>query len=200
MPRVQPGHGRSGGKVKKAEKKRELAAAAAEARPSTRATAPPSPQGAATNDRDLEQVSAAAAQPANRKRVRFEPNPPTCTGMRRTLPLSTGWTWGGEWSYPADHFREAVSQNLRDWGQNSGMFGEKQVWHALRAHLWALRVAEHVAGGAMELEQKDDVFWSSSYTQGNMFFNAYALGTVQTDPRYVEAARQIAEQGGPRRV
>ena len=82
----------------------------------------------------------------------------------------------------------------------SGVYGWKQVWHALRAHLWALRVAEHVAGGATELEQKYDVFWSDSYTKGAMFFRGYALGTWATDARYDEAARQIAEQGGPRRV
>ena len=40
------------------------------------------------------------------KRVRFERNPPRATGLRRVLPASEPWSWGGRWNYPTDHPKE----------------------------------------------------------------------------------------------
>ena len=79
-----------------------------------------------------------------RKRVRFERNPLRVTGIRRTLPVSGPWTWGGRFSSTTDDPMHARHQ---DGTPREVDLQHKEGKRALEAHRWGLRVAEHVAGG-----------------------------------------------------
>ena len=143
MPRDRGGIGRTG---KKQQKARTLgssqtspqvaeAAAGAVAEPCSAAETAEQASLTAMND---------DAGCAGQKRVRFEPDPPRPTGIRRTLPVSGPWTWGGRWDFPTDHPMHARNED--------GTPREVDLQHkdgklALKAHRWGLRVAEHVAGG-----------------------------------------------------
>ena len=102
MPRDRGGIGRTGSKQKKARAKEssKTSPQAAEA------AAAAMPEAAAAAEAAVEQASTPAVmldEDAVRKRVRFERNPPRVTGIRRILPASQPWTWGGRWNHPPDH-------------------------------------------------------------------------------------------------
>ena len=98
MPRDRGGIGRTGKKQKKARtlgsSQTSLqvveAAAGAVAEPCSAAETAEQASLTAMND---------DAGCAGQKRVRFEPDPPRVTGVRRTLPVSGPWTWTGRLSY-----------------------------------------------------------------------------------------------------
>ena len=143
MPRDRGGIGRTG---KKQQKARTLgssqtspqvaeAAAGAVAEPCSAAETAEQASLTAMND---------DAGCAGQKRVRFEPDPPRPTGIRRTLPVSGPWTWGGRWSYSSDHPGHAQDP---DGTPRAADLRTKEGRIALWAHQWGLRVAEHVEGG-----------------------------------------------------
>ena len=143
MPRDRGGIGRTGKKQKKARTLGSSQTSLQVAEAAAGAVAEP-----CSAAETAEQASLTAmpddAGCAGQKRGRFEPDPPRPTGIRRTLPVSGPWTWGGRWDFPTDHPMHARNED--------GTPREVDLQHkagrlALTAHRWGLRVAEHVAGG-----------------------------------------------------
>ena len=143
MPRDRGGIGRTGSKQKrsKAAGSSQTSPEAAEAEAGAGAEADAAAEAA-------EQAPLVAINEGTgctgQKRVRFERNPPRATGLRRVLPASESWSWGGRWNYPADH--PMWSQDP-DGTPRAADLQHKEGRLALKAHRWGLRVAEHVAGG-----------------------------------------------------
>ena len=110
MPRAKSGIGRTGNKQVKAKAKvssqtsPQVVEAAAEAVAEAEAPA----EGA---ERQRVAVLDESAGCDGRKLVRFERNPPRVTGIRRTLPVSGPWTWGGRDDFPSDHPRWSRNQD-----------------------------------------------------------------------------------------
>ena len=110
MPRAKSGIGRTGNKQVNAKAKvssqtsPQVVEAAAEAVAEAEAPA----EGA---ERQCVAVLDESAGCDGRKRVRFERNPPRVTGIRRTLPVSGPWTWGGRRDFPTDHPAHARNQD-----------------------------------------------------------------------------------------
>ena len=143
MPRAKSGIGRTGNKQVKAKAKvssqtsPQVVEAAAEAVAEAEAPA----EGA---ERQRVAVLDESAGCDGRKRVRFDRLPPRPTGIRRTLPVSGPWTWGGRDDFPSDHPRWSRNQ---DGTPREVDLACRHGMHALCAHKWGLRVAGHVAGG-----------------------------------------------------
>ena len=81
------------------------------------------------------------------KRVSFGALPPRVEG-RFTLPRSEGWRWGGRWDHPDESYRAVLANPY---------MSMKHDKHALLAHLWGFRVAEHVSAGCVGE-------WTDTYT------------------------------------
>ena len=127
MPRDKGGHGRTGSMHKnKAIAKFHAKKKEAAARPATRASSPASKTAAATTETEVEDPGAtpskAQEQPEHhetetvtkktRKRVRFAENLPQNDG-RHSRPTHTGWTWGGHFDRPTEHFSQPNADDLK---------------------------------------------------------------------------------------
>ena len=159
MARDRGGIGRTGSKAKNAAQKRARAAAA-EAKSAS--TAPAADGDAAATQKEQEQQAAVAAvspgtalKEKNKSRrirkVRFAGKI-----KREKGPLSGG-TWGGRWDRTTEVIRET-----RKWerlGLDYNGRDEDRAKHELLAHLWGLRVEEHVAKGCPRGD------WSNSYAE-----------------------------------
>ena len=165
MPRDRGGIGRTGSKQKrsKAAESSQTSPKAAEATAGTVAEADAAAEAA-------EQAPPVAIDEDNscngQKRVRFERNPPRATGLRRVLPASEPWSWGGRWNYPTDH---PMWSRHADGTPREADLQTKAGTQALSAHRWGLRVAEHVAGGFESAWPTDsfrffDTEWKDSRT------------------------------------
>jgi hypothetical protein len=142
MPRARiNGCSRTGNKQKAAAAKRAAAAAAAEQESSAAAKE----DAAATIEKEQEVEQAAAAAEHNTesiqkktrsrtRRVRFK-----VAGRDRSKGPMHGWSWGRKYRpYPYDWFRMPAKREIRELQHDH---------HALRACLWAGRVAQHVEAG-----------------------------------------------------
>lgn len=147
MPRDKGGHGRTGSKAKVAAAKR---AAAAEAARTTPSTSPSAADAATTNDKEEEEeVTAAAADPISEntrprrrgriRKVRFVVDRPP---KERKPPYLWSWTGGATG-------RPTLKPGFALMPQHQPHRADRQGLEALRAHLWGLRVAEHVAAGCV---------------------------------------------------
>ena len=162
MPRDRGGVGRTGNKAKVAAAKR---AAAAEAARTTASKSPAAEDAPATNDKEEEQQVTAAAEdpisentrPRRRSRIRkvrfVVDRPPK---PRRGRPYE--WTWGRK------------LQRACDWTRQSGRPEYRPIVLArieLRAHLWGVRFAEHVAAGCVgkcSISYDTDMAWVAEKT------------------------------------